>query len=215
MPASTQFGSWKATTSPGPTPLACSDHASERAARSTSPKLPAQGWTPERTRNVTPLISSRPAATIAPSVASFHHPRARYDRARSPGTARSCQRGPTVAVWSLTSPPSDRVGSTPASPVPLPYSENSIIIGAWPPPGQRPRSSPPCETTASTSSASRVSSARQPTPAPSCSRSPPSWRRRSPTRPASSARSGSRSTTSSISGRTPCPRRQPLTPSCR
>ena len=40
MPASTQLGSWNITTPPGPTPRACSDVASDRAARSTSPKVP-------------------------------------------------------------------------------------------------------------------------------------------------------------------------------
>ena len=38
--ASRQFGSWNATTSPGPTPRACSPAARRRASRSTSPNVP-------------------------------------------------------------------------------------------------------------------------------------------------------------------------------
>ena len=50
--ASIQFGSWNATTSPGPTPRAWSPAANRRATRSTSLNVPVYGRTVECTRNV-------------------------------------------------------------------------------------------------------------------------------------------------------------------
>ena len=67
-PASTQFGSWNTTTSPGPTPSAASAPASARADRSTSAKVPRHGRTAERTRKGTSPIRPRPASTISPRV---------------------------------------------------------------------------------------------------------------------------------------------------
>ena len=78
IPASTQFGNWKTTTSPGPTPLARIAPARDRAARSTSAKVPRQGRTWERTRKLTPAMSPNPPATIAPSESSVHQPSATY-----------------------------------------------------------------------------------------------------------------------------------------
>ncbi len=76
MPASTQLGIWNRTTSPGPTPRAARAPASERAARSTSAKVPCQGRTAERTRKSTSPMWLSPSATIIPNVSSVHQPSA-------------------------------------------------------------------------------------------------------------------------------------------
>ena len=66
--ASIQFGSWNATTSPGPTPRSRRPAASRRACSSTSAKVPANGRTAECTQKPASGLAAGRRATRSPSV---------------------------------------------------------------------------------------------------------------------------------------------------
>ncbi len=201
---------------PGPR----SDAASERAARSTSAKVPCHGRLREWTSNTSRPMPARPSATMAPSVASVHQPSAAYRRAWASGTDRRPHPRPPVLPVSPTRSPSLGPLGPPARPPPCAPSyvaslgELRYHLSTWHSRNRRRAPGAGLPTTGTTRSGWPRWCPRPPRPAPSYSRCRPSCPRRSPTSPGSSARSGCGWTASPTSVATRCRRHRPWTPSC-